>query len=247
LQLTLSLLGQSAECRIPEGTSVIDERDVVAVTAQLGREPRGLRAVAHRCPCGLPDVVETAPRLRDGTPFPTLYYLTCPRAASAIGTLEAGGLMRAMTARLAADRRLADAYEAAHRDYLHRRDEAARAAALEPLPEGTQSSGGMPSRVKCLHALVAHELAAPGANPFGREALEELPDWWRNGRCVEGGPAPPATCHPCQEAVMITATAEPPGGTVSEPDARGVADTHRTRRGAPDRRDGEACREASES
>jgi uncharacterized protein len=164
---------------------VIDERDVAAVTAQLGRPPRGLRAVAHRCPCGLPDVVETAPRLPDGTPFPTLYYLTCPRAASGIGTLEASGLMRELTARLSADPELAGAYAAAHRDYLDRREAAAREERVEPLPEGTQSAGGMPSRVKCLHALVAHELAVPGANPVGRVALDELPEWWRSGRCVE--------------------------------------------------------------
>ena len=66
----------------------MEQADVEAVQAQLGRPPRGVHAVAHRCACGVPDVVETAPRLEDGTPFPTLYYLTCPRAASAIGTLE---------------------------------------------------------------------------------------------------------------------------------------------------------------
>ncbi|MEV5747747.1 DUF501 domain-containing protein [Actinoallomurus sp. NPDC052308] len=163
---------------------MIEERDVAAVAAQLGRAPRGLRAVAHRCPCGLPDVVETAPRLPDGTPFPTLFYLTCPKAASAIGTLEASGLMREMTARLDADPELAAAYEAAHRDYLDRRDAAAKGEGVEPLPEGMQSAGGMPSRVKCLHALVAHELAVPGANPFGREALDRMPDWWRAGSCA---------------------------------------------------------------
>src|ERR1700761_3355261 len=107
------------------GSPVIEEEDVAVVTAQLGREPRGVRAVAHRCPCGLPDVVETAPRLPDGTPFPTLYYLTCPRAASAIGTLEAGGLMREMTERLAREPKLAAEYAAAHHDYLARRDQAA--------------------------------------------------------------------------------------------------------------------------
>lgn len=160
---------------------MIDPRDEAAVAAQLGRPPRGLRAVAHRCPCGLPDVVETAPRLPDGTPFPTLYYLTCPRAASAIGTLEARGLMREMTARLATDPELKARYKAAHRDYLARRD------AIEPLPPGTQSAGGMPDRVKCLHALVAHELAVPGINPFGREAIGLLPDWWADGPCVAPG------------------------------------------------------------
>jgi hypothetical protein len=163
---------------------MIDPADAGAVERQLGRPPRGLRRVAHRCPCGLPDVVETAPRLSDGSPFPTLFYLTCPRAASAIGTLESSGLMKAMQARLADDPGLAAAYRAAHDDYVARRDEAASAAGLEPLPRDTQSAGGMPTRVKCLHALVAHELAVPGSNPLGREALDALPEWWADGPCA---------------------------------------------------------------
>ncbi|HEX6469527.1 MAG TPA: DUF501 domain-containing protein [Streptosporangiaceae bacterium] len=162
----------------------MEERDRAAVAAQLGRPPRAVRGVAHRCRCGLPDVIETAPRLADGTPFPTLYYLTCPRAASAIGRLEASGLMRTMTARLAADPELAARYRAADADYRGRRTAAALAAGVEPLPAGVQSAGGMPDRVKCLHALVAHELAVPGANPFGREALDALPEWGRPGPCV---------------------------------------------------------------
>src|SRR6516162_2203019 len=157
--------------------------DEAVIAAQLGRAPRGLLGVAHRCACGLPDVAETAPRLPDGSPFPTLYYLTCPRAAAAVSQLEAAGLMREMTARLADDG-LRRRYDAAHRDYLTRREKAARAAGVEPLPPGTQSAGGMPGRVKCLHALVAHELAAPGANAFGREALEAAGQWWSRGRCV---------------------------------------------------------------
>ena len=161
----------------------VDPSDLRAVAAQLGREPRGVRAVAHRCPCGLPDVVETAPRLPDGSPFPTLFYLTCPKAASAIGTLEASGLMREMTARLAEDPDLAAAYRAAHEDYLSRRDKAAAEDELEPLPQDMQTAGGMPDRVKCLHALVGHELAVPGVNPFGREALDMLPEWWAEGPC----------------------------------------------------------------
>jgi uncharacterized protein len=162
---------------------MISDHDEAAVAEQLGRPPRGLRSVAHRCPCGLPDVVETAPRLPDGTPFPTLYYLTCPRAAAAIGSLEAAGVMRAMTGRLA-DSDTKAAYERAHADYLARRDEAAAATGVAPLPPGTQTAGGMPDRVKCLHALVAHELAAPGTNPFGREALDAIGPWWSRGPCV---------------------------------------------------------------
>jgi hypothetical protein len=154
-------------------------RDVEAVALQLGRRPRAMTAVAHRCRCGLPDVVETRPRLPDGSPFPTLYYLTCPRLASAIGTLEADGLMRLQTARLAVDPELADRYAAAARDYVERRN---RREVLEGVP----AQGGMPARVKCLHVLVAHALAVgPGVNPFGDEALALLPDWAARGPCVD--------------------------------------------------------------
>jgi uncharacterized protein len=170
---------------------VIATRDEAVIAVQLGRSPRGLLGVAHRCPCGLPDVAETAPRLPDGSPFPTLYYLTCPRANAAVSKLEASGLMRDMTARLADDT-LRRCYEVAHRDYLRRRETAARSAGLEPLPPGTQSAGGMPERVKCLHALVAHELAAGDVNPFGREALDAVGEWWRSGPCVPE----PGSCVP---------------------------------------------------
>lgn len=163
---------------------MLDPADEELVSEQLGRPPRGSRQVAHRCPCGVPDVVATAPRLEDGTPFPTTYYLTCPRAASMIGTLEADGVMREMTTRLAADPDLHRQYEEAHHDYLTRRDTLAREAGLAPLPEGMQSAGGMPDRVKCLHALAAHELAVPGANPLGKEVLGRLGDFWTAGPCV---------------------------------------------------------------
>ncbi|HET6210882.1 MAG TPA: DUF501 domain-containing protein [Jatrophihabitans sp.] len=167
-------------------TEPISERDRQVVAEQLGRPARAIVSVAHRCPCGNPDVVETAPRLPDGTPFPTLYYLTCPRAASAIGTLEAGGLMARMTSRLAEDPELAENYRAAHRQYLDRRAGHGSVPEIEGI-----SAGGMPDRVKCLHVLVAHALAAgPGVNPLGDEALAELPDWWANGACVGAGPDP---------------------------------------------------------
>jgi hypothetical protein len=157
----------------------VDPADLAAVEGQLGRRPRGVLGVAHRCPCGQPDVVRTAPRLPDGTPFPTMYYLTCPRAAAAIGTLESSGLMRAMEARLAEDPDLAARYRDAHVQYLDER------AAIEDVPEiADVSAGGMPTRVKCLHVLVAHALAAgPGVNPFGDETLATLGDWWDPTNC----------------------------------------------------------------
>jgi hypothetical protein len=159
-------------------TPHVSAADLATVEAQLHRPPRATRGVAHRCACGLPDVVETAPRLDDGTPFPTLYYLTCPLARSAVGRLEAAGLMREMTERLATDEDLAVRYRAAHEAYLARRD------AIEPLGT-TVTAGGMPDRVKCLHVLVAHALAAgPGVNPLGDEALDRIGEWWADGPCV---------------------------------------------------------------
>lgn len=156
----------------------VDPMDRHAVATQLGRPPRAVRSVAHRCACGNPTTVQTHPRLEDGTPFPTLYYLTCRRLNSLIGTLEASGVMQEMTDRLSADPELAAAYRRAHESYLAERD------ALEPL--GTDvSAGGMPGRVKCLHVHVAHSLAkGPGVNPFGDEALALVGEWWRSGPCV---------------------------------------------------------------
>jgi hypothetical protein len=163
------------------GSPGVADADRAAVAAQLGRPPRGMRAVARRCPCGLPAVVRTHPRLEDGTPFPTLYYLTCARLCSMVSRLESEGRMTEMTRRLSEDPELASAYRRAHEGYLAERD------ALEPL--GTEvSAGGMPHRVKCLHVHVGHALAVgPGVNPFGDEALAELGQWWRAGPCVRPG------------------------------------------------------------
>lgn len=158
---------------------MIDPQDVAAVERQLGRTPRGMVEVAHRCACGEPTVVTTEPRLPDGTPFPTTYYLTCTRLASAIGTLEASGLMREMEERLHDDADLAAACRQAHEAYLADR------ARLGAVPEiDGISAGGMPDRVKCLHVLAGHALAAGrGVNPLGDEVLDLVGQWWAANPC----------------------------------------------------------------
>jgi len=161
--------------------SEVSSGDVEAVDRQLGRTPRGVLKVAYRCPCGEPAVVTTAPRLDDGTPFPTTYYVTCPRLTSEIGTLEGEGQMREMEHRLGVDDELRDQYRAAHERYLAER---ARLGDVEEI-EGI-SAGGMPTRVKCLHVLVGQSLASgPGVNPFGDEALAEIGKWWEPRSCAE--------------------------------------------------------------
>jgi hypothetical protein len=163
-------------------TDTPTEADLAVVATQLGRRPRGTRAIAHRCPCGNPDVVETTPRLADGTPFPTLYYLTCPHATAACSRLESAGVMREMEQRLSTDPELAERYAEAHRDYLDRR------RAVADVPEIARvSAGGMPDRVKCLHVHLAHALSVgPGVNPFGDEVRDAVEPWWAGGPCVAG-------------------------------------------------------------
>jgi uncharacterized protein len=171
----------------------VGEADLSAVHEQLGRIPRGVAAVAHRCPCGCPDVLRTEPRLPDGTPFPTTFYVTCPRLTGAISTLESSGMMREMTERLGSDPGLAEAYLGAHQDYLRRRGELGEVAEIEGI-----SAGGMPTRVKCLHVLVGHSLAVgPGVNPLGDEALAALGHWWKAGPCI---PRPESHSQPRTES-----------------------------------------------
>lgn len=155
-----------------------DQRDVQIVAEQLGRTPRGVLAIVYRTPDGAPAVVQTAPRLPDGTPFPTLYYLTDPRLTAEASRQESNGVMREMTERLGRDPVLARAYRAAHVSYLAERD------AIESL--GTDfSGGGMPERVKCLHVLMAHSLAkGAGVNPLGDEAVVRAADRGLRGSVI---------------------------------------------------------------
>jgi hypothetical protein len=147
------------------------QADIDTVSAQLGRPARDVVGIAARCVCGKPTVVSTQPRLTDGTPFPTLYYLSHPAATAAISELEANGVMAEMTP-LLEDEDVAAQYLAAHQAYLADREGIAHVDEITGI-----SAGGMPTRIKCLHALAGHALAAgPGVNPIGDLALERA-DW----------------------------------------------------------------------
>ena len=159
------------------------EADIAEVSRQLGRPARDIRAIAARCVCGRPTVVHTAPRLSDGTPFPTTYYLTHRGATAAVSTLEASGLMAELQQRLADEPELSAAYQKAHEAYIADRDKTGAELGLDVPEIAGISAGGMPTRVKCLHALIGHSLAAgPGVNPIGDIALELCS--WNPNRCV---------------------------------------------------------------
>jgi len=156
----------------------VSETDLTVLRAQLGRPARGVVGIAARCVCGNPTVAATAPRLEDGTPFPTFYYLTHPAATAAMSGLEATQVMRTLSDELAADAELGEAYQRAHVAYLHDRIRFGAVGEIDGI-----SAGGMPTRVKCLHALAAHALAAgPGVNPIGDRALALSS--WSPQRCV---------------------------------------------------------------
>lgn len=155
------------------------------MAAQLGRPMRDVVGVAARCVCGNPLVVSTKPRLADGTPFPTFYYLTHPGAAAALSELEATQVMVRFSEELAEDEALRAQYLAAHEAYLADRAGFGDVAEIDGI-----SAGGMPTRVKCLHALAGHALAAgPGVNPLGDQALELARPRWSADvcRCADPG------------------------------------------------------------
>jgi hypothetical protein len=174
--------------------------DLGLISEQLGRQPRGLVGIAARCPAGHPCVITSYPLLDPApgrsartspsashrrtidrrVPFPTLYWLTCPRVVQAIARLERSGLIGALEARLQRDAGLAAALRNAHEAYIVARwsclDPADRPAAarlgLRP-GEATRGIGGIADwmHVKCLHLHFAHHLVAE--NPIGRILAEE--------------------------------------------------------------------------
>ena len=178
--------------RPPQGFGVTVEtltptdQDIRVLSAQLGRTVRDVIEIPARCVCGNPLVAATAPRLSNGSPFPTVFYLAHPAITAAASRLEAGGLMYEMTDALAADPELASRYTLAHENYLAERERIRLISGTDEVPEIENiSAGGMPTRVKCLHAVIGHTLAVGrGINPMGDWGLDEITDWWTPQVCV---------------------------------------------------------------
>lgn len=178
--------------RTPQGFGVTVEtltptdQDIRVLSAQLGRTVRDVIEIPARCVCGNPLVAATAPRLSNGNPFPTVFYLAHPAITAAASRLEAGGLMYEMTDALADDTELASRYTLAHENYLAERERIRLISGTDEVPEIENiSAGGMPTRVKCLHAVIGHTLAVGcGINPMGDWGLDEIADWWTPQVCA---------------------------------------------------------------
>ncbi|MCC5948247.1 MAG: DUF501 domain-containing protein [Nitriliruptoraceae bacterium] len=156
----------------------VDDAEVAVVSAQLGRPARGNPAVVHRCVFGLPTVVRVDPRLDDGTPFPTTFWLTCPAMRSQVGRLEADHAMVGLNQQLGTDEALARDYAGGHERYVAFRDELGA-----PL-DGDPGAGGMPGHIKCLHVHAAHHLAT-GDNPIGAWTIGAATPLPCAGPCVD--------------------------------------------------------------
>ncbi len=124
----------------------------------------------------MPQVIETHPRLEDGTPFPTLWWLTCRRLSSQVGRLESSGWMATLNERLTSERAFHAALVKSTRAYLESRDR------LEQLQGGGHPGGG-PDRIKCMHAHTDHHLIT-GDNPAGEEVLRPLASVEPKSHCV---------------------------------------------------------------
>jgi uncharacterized protein len=155
----------------------VTDRERAIVSAQIGRPARGASAVVHRCVFGLPTTVRVAPRLDDGTPFPTVFWLTCPVMTSRVGTLEADHAMVGLNQRLERDETFAAEHAAATARYVAFRDELGG-----PLP-GDPRAGGNERYVKCLHVHAAHELAT-GDSPVGAWTVDHATPAPCRGPCV---------------------------------------------------------------
>ncbi len=175
------------------------------VARQLGRIPRDPWRVVVRCQWGRPSVIASPSRLADGTPFPTLYWLTCPWLVESVGALESEGVLGAWTARAASDPALAADLGATHAALRERR--AGESGGVDVCAGIGVAGQRDASRVKCLHAHVALTLAGI-EDPVGQETLELL------GCACEDDACAAIACAARSAASGATSPGDPAGGGV---------------------------------
>jgi hypothetical protein len=160
------------------GKEILDPDERSTVERQLGRKIRGEVWAVSRCPFGMVQVIATPPFLPDGTPFPTLYWLTCPLLRREVGRLEGGGFRDEIRRCLEENPGLAEDLRRAEEDYRREREEWAERMGMRREAvmcfAGREGVGGtVRGGLKCLHAHLAHFLAG-GRNPVGALVAERL-------------------------------------------------------------------------
>ncbi len=160
--------------------SGVSARDRTVVARQLGREPRGRWRPASRCAYGFPNVIATSPTLEDGSPFPTLFWLTCPWLGEIISEAESSGGVAVWAERLANDPDLAARMREA--DAAYRDARLAEGGGLDPAAHLSAAGLRDVTRTKCLHAHAAAFLAGIG-DPIGESVLAGRSVECEDARC----------------------------------------------------------------
>lgn len=159
---------------------MLDESNRLVIAKQLKREHVTEAEVIYRCAADFPVVIENPRATDEGRPFPTLYWLTCPRLQLDISRLEAGGLISEFQRELANDAVMREELHESDAHYRARRD--GEAGSDVPMPGIAGCRDVL--NVKCLHAHAADWLAT-GMNPVGRRIAALCPL--------------PTDCDSCQE------------------------------------------------
>ncbi len=157
------------------------DRLAALVARQVGRAPRTPWRVAASCVHDFPTVIASPSRLDDGTPFPTLYWLTCPYLADAASAAESAGELAEWDALVADDADLALALGAVDLELRERR--VAESGGVDEC--GAVGVAGQESRTaaKCIHARIALVLVGID-DPIGEALLERVGPSCGDSRCA---------------------------------------------------------------
>ena len=140
--------------------------DLEIVRRQLKRDIDNFRKVVKRCKWGFPVVIESLPE-KEGKPFPTLYWLTCPHLRKEVAKLESKGWIRKFEEIIKKDEIFREKLVRAHLQVAKRREALIKNDKVREALRGVGSGGIRDlTKVKCLHLHLADFLAGV-ENPVG--------------------------------------------------------------------------------
>ncbi|PNR91315.1 hypothetical protein HWHPT5561_07245 [Petrotoga sp. HWH.PT.55.6.1] len=152
---------------------VVSKEDLEIIEKQLGRCVSNVLTIGKRCIYGYPQVIKSFP-LKDGKPFPTLYWLTCPYLVEEVSKLEAQQKIAEIEKMIQNDPGLKQQMIRAHEVEIEKRMKLL-GEKINSLPENMIKKlketgiGGIEdfSKIKCLHLHYASYLDGEN-NPAGK-------------------------------------------------------------------------------
>ena len=154
------------------------------VEIQLDRKIRSRIDIVAKCHFDLPIVVDVPKNLDDGTPFPTMYWLTCPMYVKKVSTLESNGMVKNLDKQLVDNKKLNKLWRKRQKSYENERNKKYKSLPNIISPNG--GVGGTTKSIKCLHSHLADELVS-GENVIGKVVLESVGGCNCNEPCIIDG------------------------------------------------------------